>query len=272
MSELAVDGTRIAYRVDGRAGAPPILRINSVGTDLRMWDAQVGPLGQDLRVIRFDCRGHGQSSPSPEPVTLERLGRDALALLDHLEVERTHVCGLSLGGVIALWMAAHHRERVDRAVFANTSARIGTAESWGARIEAVRAGGMAAVRDTVLARFLGAAFREQHPATARKIGQMLEGTDPASYIAVCEALRDTDLGPVVASIRTPSLIIGGALDKSTPVQQAEELYRAIPTSKLLVLAGAAHLSNVEYSEEFTAHVQRFLVDRTLNSYSVPSTA
>ena len=258
MNELAVDDTQIAYRVDGRADGPSILLINSLGTDLRMWDAQIGALGQDLRVIRYDSRGHGQSRPSSEPVTLDRLGRDALAVLDHLEVERTHICGVSLGGVVALWMAAHHADRVDRAVFANTAARIGTAESWRARIEAIHAGGMTAVRDAVLARFLGAAFRELHPATARLIGQMLDDTDPTSYIRTCEALRDTDLRPVVTSIRAPSLIIAGALDESTPVRQAEELYGAIPRSKLLVLAGAAHLSNVEYPEEFTAHVQRFL--------------
>jgi 3-oxoadipate enol-lactonase len=261
VSELVVDGTRIAYRVDGRADGPPLLLINSLGTDLRMWDAQVGPLGQDLRVIRFDCRGHGRSSPSGEPVTLERLGRDALALLDHLRVERAHVCGLSLGGVIALWLAAHHGERVDRAVFANTAARIGTAEGWGARIEALRAGGMAAMRDTVVARFLGPAFRARHPATARLIGDMLEHTDPATYIGACEALRDTDLGSVVASIRAPSLIVAGALDEATPVRQAEELHAAIADSQLAVLAGASHLSNVECAEEFTARVRRFLALR-----------
>ena len=258
MSELVVDGARIAYRVDGRADGSPIILINSLGTDLRTWDAQVDPLGQDLRVVRFDCRGHGRSGPSPGRVTLERLGRDVLALLDHLQVERAHLCGISLGGVVALWIAARHAERVDRAVFANTAAHIGSAESWHARIAAVRAGGMAAVREMVVARFLASSFRARHPATARAIGDMLEDTDPAAYIAACEALADTDLGSVVASIEAPSLIIAGALDEATPVRQAKDLHAAIAGSELVVLAGASHLSNVECPEEFTGHVRRFL--------------
>src|SRR4051794_29219996 len=141
------DGVRLAYRVDGEAGAPPLLFVNSLGTDLRMWDPQAPRFGSDFRVIRYDARGHGRSGVPPGPYTVERLGMDVLVLLNELAIERAHVCGLSLGGLTTLWLAAHHGDRLRGAVFANTAARIGTAEGWNARIAAVRGGGMAAIKE-----------------------------------------------------------------------------------------------------------------------------
>ena len=181
-----------------------------------------------------------------------------VALLDHLHVERAHLCGLSLGGLTALWVAAYHRERVGRAVFANTAARLGTTQSWDDRMRAVRAGGMTAISDTVVGRFLGARFRAAHPDVARRIGDMVEATPPAGYLAACAALRDADLRDVVSRIRAPSLIVAGELDESAPLRQSEELHAAIAGSELVVLPGAAHLTNVEQAEEFTRIVSTFL--------------
>src|SRR3954469_20197225 len=165
-SVVVDDGIRLAYQLDGPADAPMLLLSNSLGTDLRMWEPQVAALASELRLLRYDTRGHGQADAPPGPYTLERLGLDALALLDGLGIERAHVCGLSLGGLTALWLAIHHPDRVDRAVFANTAARIGLAETWSARIAAVEAGGMAAIRDAVLTRFLSADFRARDPKMA----------------------------------------------------------------------------------------------------------
>src|SRR3954468_1849074 len=160
---VADDGTRVHYQLDGPADTPVLLFINSLGTDLRMWEPQVAALASTVRILRYDSRGHGQSDAPPGPYTAGRLGLDAIALLDGLGIERVNVCGLSLGGLVALWLSIHRPGRIDRAVFANTAARIGTVESWSARIEAVQAGGMAAIRDAVLARFLSAGFRERRP-------------------------------------------------------------------------------------------------------------
>jgi 3-oxoadipate enol-lactonase len=234
------------------------MMLHSLGTDLRMWNSQVAPLALRFRVVRYDCRGHGASDVPTEPITIERLGRDLIGMLDHLEVRRAHLCGISLGGLTALWVAAHHPERVDRAVFANTGARIGTTESWDARIAAVRKGGLSAVRDTVLPRWLGAPFRSAYPEVARAIGEMFDGTSADGYVAACEALRDADLSADVARIRLPALIIAGELDQSTPPALSEALHAAIQGSVLTVLGGATHLSNVERPEEFTAAVTRFL--------------
>jgi 3-oxoadipate enol-lactonase len=160
-----------------------------------------------------------------------------IALLDALQIERTHICGLSLGGVIALWFAATYPDRVLSAVFANTAARIGTEETWNTRIDAVRMGGMAAIREAVVARFLSEGFRQRHPEMTRRMSEMIEATSPIGYIGACAALRDADLREMVSTIDVPSLILAGELDESTPASQARELHAAI--------------SNVEKPEEFS---------------------
>lgn len=252
MNGLIVDGVRLAYCLDGDEHSPPMVLINSLGTDLRMWNPQVPALTGSFQVLRYDIRGHGQSGTSPEAFTIERLGLDLLALLNELSIVRAHFCGLSLGGMIALWLAIHHPERIERAVFANTAARIGTVEGWNSRIDAVQAGGMAAVRQAVVARFLSGAFRERHPETAQWVGNLIEATNPFGYVAACVALRDADLRHLIHKIRVPSLILAGALDESTPPAQAEELHQAIDGSDLIIFPDVAHLSNVEQPEAFSA--------------------
>lgn len=259
MKFIASDGARLAYRVDGPDDAPVIVMVNSLGTDLRMWDLQVAHFNQTLRVVRYDCRGHGGSDVPAGPYTIEQFGLDLLALFDTLQVERAYVCGLSLGGIVALWFAARYPERVDRAVFANTAARIGNEEIWNTRIEAVRTGGMGAIRDVVLTRFLSEGFRQRHPEVVRQIGEIVEATNPVGYIGACAALRDTDLREILAAIHVPSLIIAGALDEATPPSQSRELHAAITGSELVVLREAAHLSNIEQPEEFSKAVLAFLV-------------
>ena len=253
-----IDGLGIAYRVDGDDAADVVVLLNSLGTDLRLWDPQMEELTRHFRVIRYDCRGHGESDVPREPTTLDRLGADLIALLDCLNIERAHLCGISLGGFTALWAAAYHRDRVARTVFANTAARLGSTQSWDERIRAVEAGGLAAISETVVGRFLGAQFRADHPDVARRITDMVEATSAAGYIATCAALRDADLRGVVSRIRAPSLIIAGELDQSAPLRQSEELHIAIDGSELIVLPGAAHLTNVEQSEKFTPLVSTFL--------------
>jgi 3-oxoadipate enol-lactonase len=258
MNVFISNGVHLTYRVDGPDDAPAIVLVNSLGTDLRMWDPQIALLSRTLRVVRFDCRGHGTSDVPPEPYTIEQFGLDLLALLDTLQIARAHICGLSLGGMIALWFASHYPERVTSAVFANTAARIGTTEIWNTRIDAVRTGGMKAVRDAVLARFLSASFRQRHPEVAQQIGAMIEATNPTGYIGACAALRDADLQERLAAIHVPSLILAGELDESTPPSQSQALHAAIAGSELVILRETAHLSNVEQSERFNQCILAFL--------------
>lgn len=259
MSSLVVDdGTRITYRLDGPADGPVLLFINSLGTDLGMWNPQVEALGSRVRMVRYDSRGHGLSDAPPGPYTVERLALDALMLLDALDIERANLCGLSLGGLVALWLAIHKPARVGRTVFANTAARIGSDETWRSRIQAVQSGGMAAIRDAVLARFLSADFREQHPDVTESVGRMLLATPPEGYVGCCAALRDADLRNLVSTVDAPSLVIGGELDEATPPAQAEDLHAGIVPSQLMVIPRVAHLSNLEAPELFSRRVLEHL--------------
>jgi 3-oxoadipate enol-lactonase len=159
-----------------------------------------------------------------------------------------------LGGLTALWLAIYRPDRVGRAVFANTAARVGSVDTWSARIAAVEAGGMAAIKDAVLARFLSADFRARDPETTDKVGAMLLTTPPQGYIGCCAALRDADLRNMVSTIEARSLVIGGELDEATPPAQAEDLHGGIVASDLMVIPGVAHLSNLEAPGLFSRRV------------------
>jgi len=254
----AVGDTGIAYRVDGRSDGPALVFSNSLGTDHRLWDRQMPAVGDDFRVVRYEACGHGVSDLPRGPVTIARLAQDLLALLDHLEIDRAAVCGCSLGGVTALWLAVNRPERLTGVVLANTGAKVGTSESWNARIAAVRAGGTAAVRDQVVGRFLTPEFRARDPETTSLVSGMLEATNPDGYIAACKALRESDLRADAASVRVPVLIIGSERDQSTPPALSLELNAAIRRSELVMIPNAAHLSNVEQPALFNHALRHYL--------------
>ena len=253
-----VGETGIAYLVEGPAGAPAVVFINSLGTDHRLWDAQRDALVEDHRVVRFDFCGHGASEVPSGPVSIASFGGDVIALLDHLAIDRAHVCGCSLGGMIALWLAAERPERIAGAVLANTGARVGTLDGWNTRIDAVRRAGMNGIVESVLSRFLSPAFHARDPGTVEKIRSMLRATDPRGYIAACEALRAADLHSVLPTVRVPTLVVVSTLDASTPPSLGEELHAGIAGSRLAVIDAAAHLSNVEQPDAFNSTLIEFL--------------
>ena len=121
----AIDGARIRYRLDGPIGAPFLVLSNSLGTNLDMWEPQVDALATRFRVLRYDSRGHGLSTVTPGPYTIERLARDVLALQDEIKIDRTDFCGLSMGGMVGMWLGVHAPQRMDRLVLCNTAPRIG---------------------------------------------------------------------------------------------------------------------------------------------------
>jgi 3-oxoadipate enol-lactonase len=251
------DGCRIAWRSDGPEDAPVLLLSNSLGTAMAMWDVQLPALTQRFRVLRYDTRGHGASDATPGDYGLDRLGRDAAALLDALAIDRAHVCGLSLGGMTAQWLGVFAPERVDRLVLANTSAHMGPAAAWQQRMARVRADGMAAIVDAVLSRWFTDGFMTHSPAKVAAVRQMLETTSPAGYAGCCAAIRDMDMRPLSHLIAAPCLIIGGTNDPATPPEHARALATAICDSRLLMLP-AAHLSNIEQPEAFTSALIEFL--------------
>src|SRR5689334_10582157 len=209
----AVGDTGIAYRVDGTRDHPAVVFSNSLGTDHRLWDRQMVAVKDAFRVVRYDACGHGTSELLGGRVTIERLAEGVVALLDHLEIDRAVVCGCSLGGLIALSLSVSHPERLTGAVLANTGAKIGTNETWDARIAAVRAGGRSAIREQAVRRFLTPEFRAREPEIARLIAGMIEATNPDGYIAACEALRAADLRAAARTVRLPVMVVASERDE-----------------------------------------------------------
>lgn len=242
----------------GPDSAPPLVLINSLGTDLTMWDPQVPTFASHRQVVRYDTRGHGRSPAPPGPYTINDLGNDLVALLDRLGIVRADVCGISLGGLTALWLARDHPDRVDRIVLANTAARIGTREGWRERAEMVRQHGTGAIADTVVERFLSRGFRARNPGTAEGLRERLRNFDDEGYAGCCLALAEADLGDDITGIAAPALVIAGTHDVATPLDDARWLNATLPTSRLVVLDGAGHLTSIEAPEIFAKTVLGFL--------------
>jgi 3-oxoadipate enol-lactonase len=259
MPETQADGARIWYAVDGRDDAPPLLLLHSLGTTHELWDQEMPAFRDSYRVIRFDMRGHGRSTAPPGEYTIERLGHDAIAVLDAAGVTSASVCGVSIGGVTSIWLAQNATSRVQRLVLANTAARIGTSESWSARIRLVRESGMKGAAELAIPRWFTDEFRARRPDIIARYYAMVLECPAESYMGACAALRDADLRRDLHRITTRTLVVAGRADASTTVGDGEHLRDNIPDARLEVLE-AAHLSNVERPVEFTGLVREFLSD------------
>lgn len=258
LTSVELHGVPIHHTVEGPAGAPALLLINSLGTDHRMWSRQHEAFRERYLVVRYDARGQGGTDAPAPPYAVAELGADAVALLDHLGIDRSHVCGVSLGGFVALWLAIHRPQRLRSAVYADTAARIGTVAGWNERISAVRDGGMSSIREVVMERFFSGRFRAEEPDVVAEMGRTLETHDAQGYIGHCTALRDADLRDEVGTIGLPSLVMVGTADVSTPPEESRWLHRRITGSRLEELPDAGHLSNLEQPAAFADAVLEHL--------------
>src|ERR1700739_2770377 len=214
-------GCLINVSVGGRGGGPTLMLSNSLGCTMQMWEPQMQALRQMFRVIRYDRRGHGKSGEPPAPSSMERFGRDVLAILDDLNIEKVHWCGLSMGGMVGQWLGANAPKRVGRIILSNTACHYPDPTNWLNRIKAVKEGGIAAIADTVIATWLTADFREREPQIAAKLKAMLLATPVQGYLACCEALSTLDQRALLPGIKSSMLVIAGRHDIATPVAAAE---------------------------------------------------
>jgi 3-oxoadipate enol-lactonase len=253
------EGVDLWCEVDGQATAAPVLLCHSIGTSSDLWAPQVDQLATRWRAIRHDTRGHGRSSVPPGEYSVDDLGHDAIAVMDALEVGQAHVVGVSMGGLVALWLGVHAAPRVSSLVLAHTAARLGTVERWTDRIARVRAAGMAGIADLAIAAWFTPAFRERRPETVHRLRQQLERCSPDGYAGCSAALRDADLRGVLGTIRAPTLVIAGTRDAATTMADADTLRAGIPGAALATI-DTAHLGNVEQPDAFTALVESFVAD------------
>lgn len=254
---LDIHGDKFNCHVDGPPEAPVLVLSNSLGTNLSMWDGQMPALTARFRVLRYDTRGHGASTVTPGAYSIDMLARDVLALLDALKIRRAHFCGLSMGGMTGMWLGVHAPDRIGRMVLANTAPKIGTPEMWNQRIDNVRKGGMEAIVDTVLERWFTAGFRARAPEPVARMRAMLTATPAEGYMACCAAVRDMDQRDAIAEIRHPALVIAGTHDVVTPPAEGRATAERIRGARYLEL-DAAHISNVEAADRFTAETVAFI--------------
>jgi 3-oxoadipate enol-lactonase len=245
------------YRLSGTFGAPWLVFVNSLATDLRLWDAVIERIGGRFRVLTYDKRGHGLSDCPPGPWSIADLADDLLALTDHLRIERFALCGISVGGLIAQDIAARAPDRLSAVVFSNTGMKIGTDDVWNGRIDTAADKGMGALVDGTMERWFTEPFRAD-PARLTPWHHMVARTPVEGFRNTGAAIRDADYTASAGSIRTPSLVIAGAQDGGTPPDLGRALADAIPDARLEVMEGVSHLPNVEDPDAYAVLLNTFI--------------
>jgi 3-oxoadipate enol-lactonase len=239
----------INHVVDGPEDAPPLLLGPSLGTAIAMWDPNVQALASRFRVVRFDHRGEGASPTPPGPYEMADLGRDVLELMDELGIERAHYAGVSIGGMVGMWLGVHAPERIDRLVLVCTAAHLGPPSRWAERAAAVRAArSTEPIADGVVDGWLTPEFAAQHPDVRAWLRSMLVASPPGGYAECCGAIERMDQRPDLPRIAAPTLVIAGARDPATPPDIAREIAGGIPGARLEIVEDAAHIANVQQPE------------------------
>jgi len=248
------------YQIDGPGEGAPVLFINSLGTNLHIWDDVVRQLPHTFRVLRYDVRGHGKTCRSPGEDTIDRLVDDLIALLDALQCGRCLPIGLSIGGLIALKLALRDPARVGGLVLTHTAARIMTSEFWDARIALLQNQGLAESVETMLERWFTREWREANPEKLRKWQRMLRETDCDGYIGCCRVLGRTDLRDEITELgKMDTLVVSGSLDLNTTPDDGRWLAEAIPGARYRLLEGLAHVSCIEAPETFAKTIVPFIM-------------
>ena len=258
MPLIDVGDCELYVQVEGPERAPFLILSNSLGTTLEMWDRQVAAFTGHFRLVRFDRRGHGRSGVPKGPYSMERLGRDVLAIMDAVGIRKANWCGLSMGGMEGMWLGAYTAEHFNKIVLANTSCHYANKDFWNDRIKLIRAhGGLAPLADRLTEAWFTREFRAREPPTAERLRSGLIATPVEGYIACGEAVRDMDHRNILAQITAPTLVIVGRHDPATTPEAGEFIRSEIPNASLAMI-DAAHISNVEQPTQFTDAVLGFL--------------
>ena len=257
---VTVTPVDLHHRLDGPEEAPVLMLGTSLGTTLQMWDPQMPALSQHFRVLRFDHRGHGSSPVPAGPYALPDLAGDVVALLDRLQIDRASFCGLSLGGMVGMHVAAYAPEKIDRLVLCCTTARFATPGIWAERAHTVRARGMEAIVDAVVDRWFTPEFAARQAALVRRMRQMMVATPAEGYASCCDAIEQMDLEPSLAGIQAPTLVIAADRDLATPPDLATDIVSGLPDGRLVIVEDAAHLASVQQPAVIARHILDHLDD------------
>jgi 3-oxoadipate enol-lactonase len=259
MQFARLNGVTHHYQLIGSTkGRRPIVFVNSLGTDFRIWRDVVIRLAGEHPVLLYDKRGHGLSDVGPTPYAMELLASDLAALLDHVGISRAIICGVSVGGMIAQQLYAMRPDLVDALVLCDTMAKIGDDAFWNGRIDAITSEGIAGVSGPILERWFTPTFRDGTTADFDGYRVMLERQPATGYIATCVALRDADLRPLAPHIAVPTICIVGDQDGSTPPKAVADFAKTIPNARFEIIKACGHLPSIEQPEALTAIIRAFV--------------
>jgi 3-oxoadipate enol-lactonase len=257
MPMIDAGGFKINVKVEGPESAPVLMLSNSIAADLSMWDPQVSEFAKHFRVVRYDRRGHGKSDVPAAPYSMEKMGRDVLAILDKLGIAKMNWCGLSMGGMVGQWLGANAPERIERMVLSNTHYYYADKAPWNDRIKTAQDKGMAAMAAPFMERWFTKDFREGHPEVIERMIAVFSATPVEGFAGCCAAGRDMDHRDLLGRIKAPTLVIAGRHDFATPLAANEEICAKIPGASIQVL-DAAHISNLQQPQAYTKAVMEFL--------------
>jgi 3-oxoadipate enol-lactonase len=257
MPMIDADGCPLYVEIEGNENAPVLMLSNSLGTNLHMWDDQAGEWARHFRLVRYDRRGHGKSGVPNSPYSMERLGKDVLAILDALKIRKTNWCGLSMGGMVGQWLGANAPDRVEKLVLSNTNSYYADKTPWIDRIKFVQEKGLETLVDANMQRWFTEGFRQRAPQVIARMKEMFVATKVPGYVGCCEAIRDMDFRDSNPRITAPTLVIVGAQDPATPPSAGEIIQKAIKGAKLVSL-DAAHIANMEQPKLYAETVLNFL--------------
>lgn len=242
----------VHHEISGEGHLPPLILSSSLGATADMWDWQLSVFNGVFHTIAYDHRGHGRSPAPPGPYSIADLGGDVLALMDRLDVERAHFCGLSLGGMVGIWLGANAPQRIATLTLCCTSARPGKQQMWHDRAERVLAeGSVAPVADDIVDRWLTPAYASSHPKDRAGLRSMLAGSPPAGYAACCRVIGGLDLLPELGRIQAPTLVVSGAQDQALEPEHQQLIVERIAGARLATIDPGAHLPNVEQPQVFS---------------------
>ena len=258
---IVTNGTRVHYEVSGKAGAPVVMLSHSLGSSMVMWQPQMEVLEAHFRVLRYDVRGHGDTEAPESPYALDQLGEDAVSLMDGLGIDRVHLVGLSMGGMIGQGLALNHSSRLRSLALCDTAAVLpqDARPIWQERIQRAREKGMTSLVDDTIARWFTQPFLAKSPPAVERIRTEFLATPVVGYVACSQAIMGLNYLGRLSGIKLPTLIVVGADDPGTPVSASEAIHRMISQSQLVIIPAAAHLSNVEQPDAFNKALMDFLL-------------
>ena len=254
-----VNGTKLHYRFDGPEQGPVVMLSNALASDLTMWEFQVPALVEaGYRILRYDSRGHGHSSVSEGPYSIELLTADAAGLMDALDLNKVHFCGLSMGGMIGQMLGTQYGDRLISLTLSSTAAFMAPKEIWDERIETVRKSGMAVVVDATIDRWFTKAGQRHLASSVEKVRRVILNTPVKGFCSCCAAIRDMDQRETIRTISTPTMVMVGEHDSGTPVSAAEYIHQGISSSALTIIHDAAHFVHMEQSSMFNHALLNFI--------------